>query len=94
MADKHERLHAIVSGLVQGVNFRYATQERARRFGLTGWVRNLSDGPVEVMAEGPRPALEKLREFLHHGPPAARVTGVQVEWRPASGEFTGFETRW
>jgi len=94
MADKHERLHAIVSGMVQGVNFRYYTRERAQRLRLTGWVRNLWDGTVEVLAEGPRPALEKLLEFLHHGPSAASVTGVQAEWLPAADEFTSFETRW
>ena len=94
MADTHARLHAIVSGIVQGVNFRYYTQERARQLRLTGWVRNLADGTVEVTAEGPRPALEKLLEFLRRGPPAASVTGVQTEWSQASGEFTSFELRW
>ncbi len=94
MADTHARLHAIVSGIVQGVNFRYYTQDRARQLRLTGWVRNLADGTVEVTAEGPRPALDKLLEFLRRGPPAASVTGVRTEWRQASGEFDGFELRW
>ena len=94
MADTHARLHAIVSGIVQGVNFRYYTQERARQLRLTGWVRNLVDGKVEVIAEGPRPALEKLLEFLRRGPPAAAVTAMQTEWSQASGEFTSFELRW
>ena len=94
MADTHARLHAIVSGIVQGVNFRYYTQERARQLRLTGWVRNLADGTVEVIAEGPRPALEKLLEFLRRGPPTAAVTAMQTEWSQASGEFTSFELRW
>ena len=94
MADTHARLHAVVSGIVQGVNFRYYTQERARQLRLTGWVRNLADGTVEVTAEGPRPALERLLEFLRRGPPAAAVMDVQTEWGRASGEFTSFELRW
>jgi acylphosphatase len=94
MADQHERLHAIVKGMVQGVNFRYATLERARQLDLTGWVKNLRDGSVEVLAEGPRPALDQLGEFLRRGPPAASVTEVQENWSAASGEFIGFDIRW
>lgn len=88
-----QQLHAIVFGVVQGVNFRYSTRREAQRLGLVGWVRNLPDGTVEVTAEGARAALEQLLSFLHKGPPAARVTHVQVEWRSPTGEFTQFEIR-
>ena len=94
MADTYERLHAVVSGQVQGVNFRYYTIERARQLRLTGWVKNLPDGTVEALAEGPRPALDKFLEFLRHGPPAAAVTDVQAQWLTATGEFDGFDVRW
>ena len=93
MADTHERLRAIVRGMVQGVNFRYYTQERARQLRLTGWVRNLADGSVEMLAEGPRAALNSLLEFLRHGPPAASVTEVRETWLAATGEFNHFEIR-
>lgn len=93
MADKHERLHAVVRGIVQGVNFRYYTQERAHRLGLTGWVRNLADGAVEVVAEGPRPTLGQLLDFLRRGPPAASVTEVREEWQAPTGEFKQFQIR-
>jgi len=94
MMDKLERLHAIVSGTVQGVNFRYTTLDRARRLSLTGWVRNMSDGSVEVTAEGPRPALNQLLAFLHQGPLPAAVKAVREEWLTATGEFKEFDVRW
>ena len=93
MDDSPIRLHAVVKGLVQGVNFRYSTVQHAQTLRLTGWVRNLPDGSVEVMAEGSRAALEQLREFLHRGPPHAAVESLQAEWHPAVHEFSRFEVR-
>jgi acylphosphatase len=84
------RLHARVHGLVQGVFFRDTTRQRARALGLTGWVRNMADGSVEVTAEGPRPALDSLLEFLHTGPVDARVERVDADWPTATGEYTTF----
>ena len=80
MADSSARLSAIVTGRVQGVSFRYYTQVYATQLGLTGWVKNLPDGSVAVWAEGPHADLEKLHQWLQHGPPAARVQQVQAEW--------------
>ena len=88
-----ERLHAFVSGLVQGVNFRYHTIIEAQRLGLTGWVRNLRDGRVEAVAEGERADVERFLDFLRHGPRAARVSDVQASWEPASDEFRRFDVR-
>ncbi len=68
----------LVSGRVQGVCYRMATVEQARRLGLTGWVRNLADGRVEVYACGSRAALDTLQAWLHQGPPMARVDSVGV----------------
>lgn len=88
-----ECLRARVFGLVQGVNFRAVTRERAQALGLTGWVRNRADGSVEVLAEGARASLTQLLEYLHRGPRHAEVDRVEAEWLPASGGFTGFEIR-
>lgn len=91
MTASHQRLHALVSGRVQGVYYRASTRERARELGLAGWVRNLPDGRVELCAEGPRPALEALERWCHQGPPAARVDGLEARWADATGEFARFE---
>jgi acylphosphatase len=92
MADR--RLHAIVQGRVQGVNFRWTTRQRANELNVTGWVRNLADGRcVEVVAEGADEQLRELVRFLYNGPPAADVDSVDVEWKDASGEFNRFSVR-
>jgi acylphosphatase len=88
------RLQAIVQGRVQGVSFRYYTQRQARELGLTGYVRNLWDGTVEVVAEGQRIDLEKLLAFLQVGPRAAFVTQVDAQWFPPTSEFDRFEVRY
>jgi acylphosphatase len=69
-------LHAVVRGDVQGVGFRYFVREHARGLGIRGWVRNRSDGSVEVQAEGDRASLHQLRELLSEGPIGARVARV------------------
>ncbi len=88
-----QRLHAWVEGSVQGVGFRFFVIQRAAELGLTGWVRNLWDGRVEVVAEGPRASLQKLLDQLKEGPRSARVSHVATEWLPATNEFTDFNVR-
>ncbi len=88
-----KRLHAILTGRVQGVGFRYFALEEAAARGLTGWVRNRGERQVEALAEGPEPELAAFLEALRSGPPAARVDAAQIEWREATGEFTGFRPR-
>jgi acylphosphatase len=85
-----ERLHAIVHGRVQGVSFRFYTRDEADALGLTGWVANRDDGSVEVVAEGPRAALDRLAAWLHHGPPGARVTDVHIDFLPSTDQFDQF----
>jgi acylphosphatase len=85
-----ERLQAVVYGRVQGVSFRFYTRDTASDLGLTGWVANRYDGSVEVVAEGPRPALDRLLDYLHQGPPMARVDQVQHDFRLATGEYKRF----
>jgi acylphosphatase len=87
------RLHAVIEGYVQGVGFRAFVQDQAIRLGVSGWVRNRWDGSVEVLAEGERLTLEKLLTALYRGPRASQVTGVNPEWLPASGEFSGFRVQ-
>lgn len=69
-------LHVRITGMVQGVGFRWFVRERARRLGLSGWVRNLPDGSVEVAASGEPGQLELLRSELRRGPSGARVDEV------------------
>jgi acylphosphatase len=88
-----QRLHATIEGAVQGVGFRAFVIDQARALGLTGWVRNTYNDQVEVTAEGPRPALEKLLDKLRTGPRMAFVSDVQQEWQPATGEFRSFDIR-
>ena len=85
-----DRVHLIVQGRVQGVGFRYSTRLEAIQLGLTGYVRNLSDGTVEIVAEGVSPAMNQLLEWVKQGPPAALVKQVDIAYRPANGEFSDF----
>lgn len=87
------RLQAFVSGAVQGVGFRYFTLAAANELGVTGWVRNLYDGSVQVVAEGSRKALEKLLLSLNKGPRSGRVDEVRDSWFPYQGDFDRFEVR-
>ncbi|QYZ79469.1 acylphosphatase [Methanofollis formosanus] len=87
------RVHVFVSGRVQGVFFRDATSEEAARHGVTGWVRNLPDGRVEAVFEGEAEGVEAMLGFCRRGPPAARVTGVEVADEAYAGEFVGFAVR-
>ena len=87
------QLHMLIGGRVQGVFFRAATAEEARALGLKGWVRNLPDGRVEVLAEGDRKNLEMLYAWAHDGPRYARVSDVQARWSEYSGRFQDFEVR-
>ncbi len=84
------RVHLYVSGCVQGVFFRARTRERAQALGLTGWVRNLPDGRVEIASEGEDDALASLVAWARVGPPAARVSDVAVAWETPRGQDTGF----
>jgi acylphosphatase len=81
---------ATVRGRVQGVWFRASTQREAERLGLSGWVKNRSDGSVEICAEGEEEPLKELIAWAHKGPSAALVEKVEVHWRAFSGEFSEF----
>ena len=81
----------VVRGRVQGVGFRYATAERARRHSVRGWAANRADGSVEVVLEGPSAGVEAVAAFCRRGPRGAWVEGVEAHERAVTG-LTGFRT--
>lgn len=84
------RAHAVISGMVQGVCFRYETQDRACSMGVTGWVMNRRDGKVECVFEGEKDSVKEIIEWCHRGPSGAIVKNVIVEWEDYTGEFKEF----
>lgn len=88
-----KRLSVRVFGNVQGVGFRQGTATQAIQLGVTGWVRNLSNGSVEVVAEGDRAKLDSLLQFLRVGPIGSTVNKVEIAWSEGDGTFTRFDIR-
>ncbi|MDP8215669.1 MAG: acylphosphatase [Candidatus Euphemobacter frigidus] len=89
----YRRIHILVSGRVQGVFFRYDIRRHAEEFGLTGYVTNLYDGRVEIVAEGEEAKLRRLLAWARHGPPGAVVTGVELRWESPKNSFPSFGIR-
>ena len=87
-------VQAIVYGYVQGVFFRAFVSRRATELALTGYVRNLPRGTVEVNAEGERKQLEKLIGYLKVGPPGAKVEKVVTNWSEYTGGYSRFNIRY
>jgi len=86
-----KRIHLIIHGIVQGVNFRFSTRQKALSLGLKGWVRNKKDGSVEAVAEGSEEAISEFVKWCSIGPEMANVTKVQIKEVTASsmlGKFT------
>lgn len=94
MDEKILRIRAIVKGRVQGVFFRANTAKMASKLGLSGWVRNLPNGDVEFVAEGPRQKLEELVAWSRVGPSAARVDAVELTEEEPSGDLSEFRVRY
>jgi acylphosphatase len=90
MTPPQARCRAFVTGVVQGVGFRYFVVDAAGEGGVTGWVRNRRDGRVEILAEGPRSTLEGLLAQVRRGPLGGRVDRVDETWETPTGEFRGF----
>jgi acylphosphatase len=86
-------LHLVISGRVQGVGFRFSAYDEAKDLALAGWVRNLPNGDVEIIAEGSRENLQMLAAWAHLGPPSAHITEVREDWAGFTGEFTEFRIR-
>ena len=89
-----KRARIIVSGIVQGVFFRSSSRYQALHLGLKGWVKNRTDGKVEIVAEGENDAIMDFIQWCHLGPPGARVDHVDLEWEDYIGEFPGFSIRY
>ena len=88
-----KRVHIYVTGMVQGVSFRYYTLQEAVRCGVTGWVRNLPDGRVEAVIEGDEAGVDRLVEWCREGPRSARVDQLEVLPETPTGEFQVFRIR-
>jgi acylphosphatase len=86
-------LHCLVSGLVQGVNFRSWTKAQADNLGIRGWVRNLDDGRVEVLAQGDEEDLNSFRGILGQGSTMSRVEQVECKWTDYEKSYDKFELR-
>ena len=88
------RAHVFISGDVQGVNFRYYAREEAKRAALDCWVKNLGDGRVEAVFEGPRAAVQRLISWCYSGPPSSEVEHVDVAWEEATNNEGPFSIMW
>ena len=88
--EQNVRAHVIIAGRVQGVFFRAETQNAARRLGVSGWVRNRSDGTVEALFEGPSATVSQAIDWCWQGSPMANVSDVSVQWEDYTGEFENF----
>ena len=85
------RARLLIAGRVQGVAFRWETRRAAQRHDVSGWVRNLADGRVEAVVEGPRARVNDLIDWCRQGPPVARVDSLDIQWENFQGAFAGFE---
>jgi len=87
-------IHVIISGRVQGVWFRAKTKQKAEQLGLTGWVRNTSNGDVEAVFEGDEKQVKEILDWCHHGPPFAKVETVKVKNQEPTNSYTNFSIRY
>jgi acylphosphatase len=92
MGDETVRVRALISGRVQGVWFRQSTADAMTGNAVAGWVRNLDDGRVEAVFEGPRDSVSRALDYVSHGPERARVDGVETTWEEPTG-LQGFRVR-
>ncbi len=92
--ENKKRAHVLVFGIVQGVGFRASAQRKARELGLTGFVRNLEDGSVEIMAEGDERKLSEFLEWAKKGPPGAHVEKIEIKFLNPEGKFKTFEIKY
>ena len=90
---KKVRAHLLISGRVQGVAFRYYSQDIAQSLGAKGWVRNCGDSKVEIVVEGEEEKVKKLISWCYQGPGSAVVEKVDIEWEKYRGEFNSFGIR-
>ena len=87
------RARLLISGIVQGVGYRWSCQRAAQSIGVTGWVRNLSDGRVGAVAQGTKEQVEQLIAWCYRGPEEAHVSDIAVSYEEAAGELKDFGIR-
>lgn len=87
------RVHVVIYGIVQGVGYRYSTYRKALQLGITGWVRNKSDGSVEAVFEGSHEKLEEMLSWCRKGPIGAHVSEIDVQWEEGDERYNNFEIR-
>jgi acylphosphatase len=87
-------VHVIISGRVQGVWFRVSVKQKAEKLGITGWVRNLSDGTVEAVFQGEDNSIKEILEWCNHGPPFAKVDRVMKNYQDPIKSFDNFFIRY
>jgi acylphosphatase len=87
------RARLLISGIVQGVGYRWSASREAAARGLQGWVRNLPDGRVEALLQGPKADVEAMVAWCYRGPREARVSGIEVAYEEAGPDLEGFGIR-
>ncbi len=85
-----KRLHLIIKGRVQGVFYRHNAKKKALALNLKGYVKNLDNGDVEIIAEGPEDKLNELIKWCWHGSPFSKVENIEVKWSNPENEYTDF----
>ena len=94
MPSVRQNVHVFYAGRVQGVGFRMTAEETAHRVGVVGWVKNLRDGRVELVAEGEKQLLARFLKALRHGPMENFISNVHITWSEATEAFDEFEIRY
>lgn len=89
-----KRVHVYFSGTVQGVGFRFTTRNIAKRLGIVGWVKNLSDGRVEITAEGKEEELKEFLEQIKKSSVGRYISNEDISWSEASNEFSSFKVKY
>ena len=89
-----KRVEIIITGLVQDVNFRYYTREKAKQLSIVGYVKNIDNNKVEIVAEGDEDNLKQLADWSSHGPNYAHVINEKISWQQPTGEFNDFEVKY
>ena len=88
-----KRAHAFYSGRVQGIGFRYTAQNIAENLGVYGWVKNLEDGRVEIVAEGEEKNLKEFLDKILKGPLGRYIKDMELSWETPTSEFNDFDVR-
>ncbi len=91
--NKPVRLKVLLEGRVQGVSLRFYTQQQANELGLTGFVRNLTDGRVEAIFEGPEAKVEQMLKWCETGSPNAHIDSIALRYEDPEGRFSSFSVR-